>query len=275
MSTSPADHPHVQEENGIARVGLNRPERINALTFEAYRRLLEVFQSFHRRQDLGAVVLYGEGDRGFCSGGDVEDIIGTLVGAEPSELRRFTQLTCDVVEAIATCPIPVIASLHGVVCGAGAVLAAAADLRIATDDTRVAFLFPQVGLSGADMGATYLLPRLVGESHAKELLLLGEFVTAERAYSMGFVQQVVSRGNIANETLRWATQLAHGPRTGIQFTKRMLREEQSLSLHDAFQKEAEVQARCMTHPDFGEAFVARQEGRVPRFLGTVKGVGVP
>src|SRR5574341_1727098 len=171
----------VSAETGVATITLNRPERLNALTFQVYAELRDAFRSLGREPGVRAVVLTGAG-RGFCSGGDVEDIIGALFGRDAAGLLEFTRMTCDLVLAIRRCPRPVIAALNGTVAGAGAVIAAACDFRVAAESARIAFLFVRVGLSGADMGASWLLPRLVGVGAATQLLMTGDFLDARRAH---------------------------------------------------------------------------------------------
>ena len=253
------------EEDGVATITLNRPERINALTFESYAELRDTFQRFHREPSVRAVVLQGEGDKGFCSGGDVQDIIGQLFSRDMAGLLEFTRLTGDLVKAIRTTRPPVIAALHGVVCGAGAVIALACDVRFATPDARVAFLFPKVGLSGADMGAAYLLPRVVGLGRATELLLSGEFVNAERAESIGLINRIVQPADLRPTAHAFAKSIAEGPAFAHAMTKRMLDYESHVDFATAIEAEAQAQAICMEHKDFREAHDAWREKRKPKF----------
>lgn len=252
-------------DGGVGTITLNRPERINALTFESYAELRDTFYALSEESEVRAVVLRGEGPKGFCSGGDVEDIIGQLFARDMAGLLQFTRLTGDLIKAIRTTRPPVIAALHGVCCGAGAVMAAAADVRIAAEGTRIAFLFPKVGLSGADMGAAYLLPRLVGLGRATELLLTGEFVPAARAYEIGLFNRVVPEASLVAEATTFAKALADGPAFAHAMTKRMVEYESHVDFRTAIEAEAQAQAICMEHPDFREAHDAWKEKRAPRF----------
>lgn len=253
-------------DEGVARITLDRPDKINALTFEVYAELRDTFRALREGEpDVRAIVLAGEGPRGFCSGGDVKDIIGELFARDMRGLLEFTRMTGALVHAIRTCRPPVIAALHGVVCGAGAVIALACDVRIAAPDTRIAFLFPKVGLSGADMGAAYLLPRVVGLGRASELLLTGEFVGAERAERIGLVNRVVAADALREDVLAFARSLSNGPAFAHAMTKRMLDYEGHVDFATGIEAEAQAQAICMQHPDFREAYDAWVEKRPPRF----------
>lgn len=254
-----------EESDGVATITLDRPERINALTFEIYAELRDTFRRLGDEKQVRAVVLRGEGPRGFCSGGDVEDIIGELFSRDMRGLLEFTRMTGALVHAIRTARPPVIAALHGVVCGAGAVMSVACDVRIAAPDARIAFLFPKVGLSGADMGAAYLLPRIVGLGRATELLLTGEFVKAERAEQIGLFNRVVAADQLFEEAHAFAKQLADGPAFAHAMTKRMVEYEGHVDFGTAIEAEAQAQAICMQHPDFREAYDAWKEKRPPRF----------
>ncbi|MBZ0118973.1 MAG: enoyl-CoA hydratase family protein, partial [Sandaracinaceae bacterium] len=249
-------------DEGVARITLDRPDKINALTFEVYAELRDTFRALREGEpDVRAIVLAGEGPRGFCSGGDVKDIIGELFARDMRGLLEFTRMTGALVHAIRTCRPPVIAALHGVVCGAGAVIALACDVRIAAPDTRIAFLFPKVGLSGADMGAAYLLPRVVGLGRASELLLTGEFVGAERAERIGLVNRVVAADALREDVLAFARSLSNGPAFAHAMTKRMLDYEGHVDFATGIEAEAQAQAICMQHPDFREAYDAWVEKR--------------
>ncbi len=254
-----------EESDGVATITLDRPDKINALTFEIYGELRDAFRSLRDTTSVRAIVLRGAGDRGFCSGGDVKDIIGELFARDMPGLLEFTRMTGALIQAIRQSKPPVIAALHGVVCGAGAVIATACDVRIASEDARIAFLFPKVGLSGADMGAAYLLPRIVGLGRASELLLSGEFVDAARAERIGLVNRVVPNGKAYDEALAFAKNLAKGPAFAHTVTKRMLEHEMHLDFAAAIEAEAQAQAICMQHPDFREAYDAWVEKRAPRF----------
>ncbi|HVL87438.1 MAG TPA: enoyl-CoA hydratase family protein [Candidatus Thermoplasmatota archaeon] len=252
------------EQDGIATFTLSRPERLNALTFEIYEGLRDNFAALAERPDLGAVVLTGEG-RGFCSGGDVEDIIGRLLARSPEELHDFTRLTCDVVANMRACPQPIVAALNGTVAGAGAALAVASDFRLATPNARIAFLFVKAGLSAADMGACHRLPRLVGLGRATELLLLGDFVSPEEAQRIGLYHRVVAAERLQEEARALAHRLAEGPRQGLAISKRTLDEQASATLAEALAWDAKVQAQCMLSPDFREAYEAFRQKRPPRY----------
>ena len=248
----------------VATLTLNRPERLNALTFEVYAELRDTFRALDTEPGVRAVLLTGAG-RGFCSGGDVEDIIGALFGRGPKELLEFTRMTCDLVLAIRHCRSPVIAALNGTVAGAGAVIAAACDFRIAAESARIAFLFVRVGLSGADMGASWLLPRLVGLGHATELLMTGEFIDAERAREIGLYHRVVPQAALAVEAKALAEKLARGPADALAVTKRALELEAAMTLEAALDHEANVQAKLMEHPNYREAYEAFRAKREPSF----------
>jgi enoyl-CoA hydratase/carnithine racemase len=257
-------HFHYEERDGVATVRLDRPERLNALTFDSYAELRDVFPALGARDSVRCVVVTGTG-RAFCSGGDVKDIIGRLFGVSDAELLRFTRMTCDLIENMRRLEKPVIASLNGTTCGAGAVIAAAADVRLAAESAKIAFLFTKVGLSGADMGAAWLLPRIVGLGHASELLMGGEFVDARRAEAIGLYNRVVPDEELPALTAEWARRLANGPAYGLAVTKRMLNAEASLDLGAAMQAEGWIQAECMKHADYREAYEAFVEKRKPDF----------
>ncbi len=264
MTLSPKTF-RYEVDGGVATITLDRPERINALTFDIYGELRDTFIALHDEREVRAVVLRGEGPRGFCSGGDVEDIIGALFERDMRGLLEFTRMTGALVHAIRTTRPPVVAALHNVVCGAGAVIALACDIRIGSPSTRIAYLFPKVGLSGADMGAAYLLPRIVGLGRATELLLSGDFVDAERAERMGLLNQIVDEEDLRGEALAYAKRLADGPAFAHAMTKKMLEYEGNLDFTAAIEAEAQAQAICMQHPDFREAYEAWKEKRAPRF----------
>ena len=211
--------------------------------------------------------------RAFCSGGDVKDIIGKLMGVSDAELFAFTRMTCELIENIHTLEKPVIAALNGTVCGAGAVIATACDVRIAAESAKIAFLFTQVGLSGADMGAAWLLPRIVGLGHATELLLGGEFIDAQRAREIGLYNHVVPDDELMGLATERARTLASGPSMGLAITKRMLRQEAALAFEPAMQLEGWIQAECMKHPDYDEAYRAFVEKRPKDFVQNWPGHG--
>ena len=255
----------VLDDNGVATVTLNRPHRINSLTFEVYRELRDFFVKLHDLPAVRAVVLRGEGQKGFCSGGDQDDIIAELFNRDMQGLLEFTRMTGALVHAIRTTRPPVVAAVHGVCCGAGAVIAAAADLRFATPDARFAFLFPQVGLSGADMGAAYLLPRIVGVGRATEILLTGRWVKAPEAETIGLVNRVIAPEQLRKEAHELATNLALGPAFALSMTKKMIEYEGHCDFTTAIEAEAQAQAICMQHPDFREAHDAWKAKRKPKF----------
>jgi enoyl-CoA hydratase/carnithine racemase len=248
----------------VATLTLNRPERLNALTFEVYAELRDTFAALDTEPGVRAIVLTGSG-RGFCSGGDVEDIIGALFGRDAKGLHEFTRMTCDVVRNMRRCRRPIVAALNGTVAGAGAVLAAASDFRIASETAKIAFLFVKVGLSGADMGVSWLLPRLVGSGHAAELLMTGEFITAARALEIGLYHRVVPVERTVPEATAFAAKLAQGPGEGLAVSKAALDLEAAMTLEQALDHEARVQAELMVHPDYREAYEAFREKRAPRF----------
>jgi enoyl-CoA hydratase/carnithine racemase len=254
----------VDPATAIATLTLNRPERLNALTFEVYAELREAFARLDSEPGVRAVVLTGAG-RAFCSGGDVEDIIGVLLSRDGRGLREFTRMTCDLILNIRRCRRPVIAALNGTVAGAGAVIASACDFRIAAESAKIAFLFVRVGLSGADMGASWLLPRLVGLGRATELLATGEFIDARRAEAIGLYHRVVPQDRVLAEATALAEKLARGPSEALAVTKRALDDEACMDLARALEVEAEVQAGLMEHADFREAYDAFRAKREPKF----------
>lgn len=264
-STKPQANGFLYDEQGaIALIKFNRPERLNSLTFEIYRELTDTFAALELRQEIRVVIITGSG-RGFCSGGDVEDIIGELFSRDITGLLEFTRMTCDLIKNIRLLNKPVIASLNGTVAGAGAVIALAADLRIAAESAKIAFLFTKVGLAGADMGAAFLLPRVVGLSRATEMLYTGDFITAREALDFGLYNRVVTGDELEIETMKLAERLAAGPGFGLAMTKAALNRELHMSLEQALEAEAEAQAICMLNPDFKEAYQAFVEKRSPNF----------
>ena len=248
----------------MATLTLNRPERLNALTFGIYDELRRAFYELHEEEDVRAVILTGSG-RAFCSGGDVEDIIGVLFERDFRGLLEFTRMTCDLVLAIRRCRKPVIGALNGMVAGAGAVIATACDLRVAAESAKIAFLFTRVGLSGADMGAAWLLPRIVGLAKATELLMTGDFVTAAEAHRIGLYNRVVPDGTALAEASKVAEKLSRGPSFALEITKDALNREASMDLEGALEAEAQIQAALMLHPDFRESYDAFVAKRSPEF----------
>jgi enoyl-CoA hydratase/carnithine racemase len=248
----------------VATLTLDRPDRLNALTFEVYAELRDTFRALDTEPGVRAVVITGTG-RAFCSGGDVEDIIGALFARDAAGLLEFTRLTGDLILAIRQCRRPVVAALNGTVAGAGAVIAAASDIRIAAESAKIAFLFARVGLAGADMGAAWLLPRIVGMAHASELLLLGDFISAERAAAIGLYNRVVPGDRLMTEATEVAARLARGPSAALGVTKQALNEEAAMDLVSAIEWEAQAQAACMQDPNFREAYEAFRAKRDPKF----------
>ena len=251
-------------EDGIATVRLNNPEKLNALTFKTYEELERLTRESAGDPSVKVLVLTGNG-RGFCSGGSVDDIIGKLVEMKGDALYRFTRMTCDVVRNMRALKKPIIAAINGIAAGAGAMLALASDFRIASERARFAFLFIKVGLSGADMGALYLLPRIVGETKAVELLFLGESIDAQEAYRIGLVNRVVPHENLMDETYALARRLKERPLYALGVTKELLNREAHLDLEQALELEARAQAQCMEMPDFQEGYRAFVEKRAPIF----------
>jgi enoyl-CoA hydratase/carnithine racemase len=254
-------------DDGVATVTFQRPDRLNALTFDVYADLRDLLHELPHRGDVHAMVITGSG-RGFCSGGDVSAIIGELQGKSARELLEFTRMTGAVVQGLRECPVPVIASVNGVAAGAGAVIALACDFRLLARSATFAFLFTKVGLSGGDMGSAYLLPRLVGLAAATELLVLGETVDAERARSLGLANEVVDDDRLAAAANDLARRLADGPRLAYATTKLLLTRELDMSLGSALELEAAVQALLMTSHDYAEFYEAFTQRRAPRWSGT-------
>jgi enoyl-CoA hydratase/carnithine racemase len=250
--------------DGVAWVTLNRPERLNALTFEVYRELTDTFAALRTEDAVRVVVITGAG-RAFCSGGDVRDIIGDLQGRDIGAMLDFTRMTCELIRNMRALPKPIIASLNGTTAGAGAVLALASDLRVASTEAQISFLFVRVGLSGADMGAAYLLPRYVGLAKATEMLYTGDFISAEEAERIGLYNRVVPADTLEAETRSLSERLARGPAFALAMTKEMLNRELDVSLETALEWEAQAQALCLQHPDFREAYEAFLEKREPVF----------
>ncbi len=254
----------LDAKTSVATITLNRPERLNALTFEVYKDLRDTFQRLDTEPGVRAIVVTGAG-RAFCSGGDVEDIIGALLGRDLTALQEFTRLTCDLILAMRRCRRPIVGALNGTVAGAGAVIAAACDIRVAAESAKIAFLFAKVGLSGADMGAAWLLPRIVGYGHATEMLLTGDFVDAKRAYEIGLYNRVVPQTQVLPEARTIAEKLARGPSAALGVTKQALEAEAALDFGAALVYEAEVQAQLMRGPNFREAHEAFRAKRDPKF----------
>ena len=254
----------IDPETSVARITLNRPERLNALTFEVYDELRNTFRGLDTEPEVRAIVITGAG-RAFCTGGDVEDIIGALFERDFEGLLEFTRMTCDLILAIRRCRQPVIAALNGTVAGAGAVIATACDVRIAAESARIAYLFTRVGLSGADMGAAWLLPRIVGMGRAAELLMSGAFIDAAEAHRIGLYNRVVPDGDAVVAATEFAEELARGPSFALQVTKDALDGEAHMGLAEALEAEARAQAVCMMNRNFREAYEAFVAKRRPSF----------
>ncbi|GHC55132.1 enoyl-CoA hydratase family protein [Streptomyces collinus] len=260
------EHLRVDIADGVATVTLARPEKLNALTFGAYADLRDLLAELSRERSVRALVLAGEG-RGFCSGGDVDEIIGATLGMDTAQLLDFNRMTGQVVRAIRECPFPVIASLHGVAAGAGAVLALAADFRVADPTARFAFLFTRVGLSGGDMGAAYLLPRVVGLGHATRLLMLGDPVRAIEAERIGLISELTEEGAADEAAHQLAHRLAEGPALAYAQTKALLTSELDMPLAASIELDASTQALLMTGEDYAEFHAAFTEKRPPKWSG--------
>ena len=250
------------EDAGIATITMDRPDRLNALTFEVYAQMRDLFLALRDRSEVRAVIITGEG-RGFCSGGDVDAIIGELLKRGMPELLAFTRMTGALIANIRALPKPVIAAINGVAAGAGAVIALAADFRIAVPHASLAFLFTKVGLAGADMGAAYLLPRVVGLARATELLMLGDRIPADEALRIGLVNRIVGPEELLNEARALAGRLMSGPSFAIGMTKTLLNQELDADFAAAIEAEAQGQAICMQTPAFREAYDAFQRRQRP------------
>jgi len=251
-------------EDGVATITLNRPERKNPLTFESYDELRDTFRALKGARQVKVVVLRGAGGN-FCSGGDVHEIIGPLTRMDCDGLLKFTRMTGDLVRAMRCCPQPIIAAVEGVCAGAGAILAMASDIRFGQPGCKTAFLFSRVGLSGADMGACAILPRLIGHGRAAELLFTGRSMTSEEGAAWGFYNRVVE--DVMAEAYALAEELAKGPTIAHAVTKRQLDAEWHVSIEDAIEMEARAQARCMDTNDFRRAYEAFSNKQKPIFQG--------
>ena len=260
------EHFRFSVSDGIGTVTLDRPGKLNALTFEAYADLRDLLAELPHRGDTRVLVIRGNG-RAFCSGGDVNEIIGATLAMSPDELLAFTRMSGEVIREMRDCPVPVIAAVHGMAAGAGAVIALAADFRVCTPAARFAFLFTKVGLSGGDMGAAYLLPRLVGLGHATRLLMLGDTVNAEEAERIGLVSLLAGKDTFDDEVSALAGRLASGPVQAFAQTKALLTREQDMSLSAAIELEAMTQALLMKGEDYAEFHAAFNAGRPPQWTG--------
>ncbi len=261
VATARPNHFLLRVEDGIAIVALDRPERKNPLTFDSYAELRDWFRDLHYSDEIKAVVFNSNGGN-FSSGGDVHDIIGPLTKMSMKELLRFTRMTGDLVKAMVNCGKPVIAAVDGICVGAGAIVAMASDLRIGTPGAKTAFLFTRVGLAGCDMGACAILPRIIGQGRAAELLYTGRSMSAEEGERWGFFNRLVAAEALEREAVEMAARIAAGPNFAHMMTKTMLAQEWSMSIEQAIEAEAQAQAICMQTGDFVrayEAFVAKQK----------------
>ncbi len=261
MTLPPTRHFRSEIADRIARISLDRPDRKNPFTFDSYAEMRDWFRALAYEDEVGAVVILPQGGN-FSSGGDVHDIIGPLTRMSMKELLAFTRMTGDLVKAMISCGKPVIAAVDGVAAGAGAILAMASDLRLGTPEAKVAFLFNRVGLAGCDMGACAILPRIIGQGRAAELLYTGRSMNAEEGAAWGFFNRVVAAEVLESDALALATRIADGPGFANQMTKTMLAQEWSMGLEQAIEAEAQAQAICMQGNDFRrayEAFVAKEK----------------
>jgi enoyl-CoA hydratase/carnithine racemase len=260
------EHFDLDISDGVATVRLSRPDKLNALTFDTYADLRDLLGELPHRGDVRVLVVTGSG-RGFCSGGDVDEIIGELQKMGAAELLEFTRMTGAVTKALRECPLPVIAAVNGVAAGAGSVIALASDFRLLSRSASFAFLFTRVGLAGADMGSAYLLPRLVGLGRATELLMLGDRIDAPRAEAIGLATDVVDDARLPEVTANLARRLADGPALAYSTTKVLLTRELDMDLGSAIELEAVTQALLMKSQDHGEFYAAWRDGRRPRWTG--------
>jgi enoyl-CoA hydratase/carnithine racemase len=255
---------HVQDKVGV--VTLNRPERKNPLTFESYAELRDLFRTLAQADDVRAIVMHGAGDN-FCSGGDVHEIIGPLTKMSMPDLLTFTRMTGDLVKAMRACPQPIVSAIDGVCAGAGAIIAMASDLRIGTARSKVAFLFSRVGLAGCDMGACSILPRIIGQGRASELLFTGRSMSGDEALAWGFYNRIARADDLTPQAIGWAAEIAAGPTFGHAMTKRMLHQEWAMGVDEAIESEAQAQAICMMTQDFHRAYQAFAAKTKPVFEG--------
>ena len=261
-----AAHFRFETEAGVATLTLNRPERKNPLTFDSYAELRDLFRALAYADDVKAVVITGAGEN-FCSGGDVHDIIGPLTELDMPGLLAFTRMTGDLVKAMRACPQPIIAAIDGICAGAGAILALSSDLRLGTARSKTAFLFTRVGLAGCDMGACALLPRLVGQGRASELLYSGRSLGGEEAERWGFFNRLCAPDELLAQALAFASDLASGPTFAHGMTKKMLQQEWNMGVDEAIEAEAQAQAICMMTNDFHRAYHAFVAKQKPAFEG--------
>ena len=253
-------------QDRVGTITLNRPERKNPLTFASYAELRDLFQRLKYADDVKAIVVHGAGDN-FCSGGDVHEIIGPLIGLKAPELLMFTRMTGDLVKAMRHCPQPIVASIDGVCAGAGAIISMASDLRLGTARSKTAFLFNRVGLAGCDMGACNMLPRIVGQGRASELLFTGRALGGDEALQWGYFNRVCAPDAVLDDAWAMARELAHGPTFANGITKTMLHQEWTMGIDEAIEAEAQAQALCMLTEDFGRAYRAFAAKQKPVFEG--------
>lgn len=266
MAHYQAEHFAYSFEAGVATLTLNRPERKNPLTFDSYAELRDLFRTLNSATDVKTVVITGSGGN-FCSGGDVHEIIGPLTKMTMPELLEFTRMTGDLVKAMRLCPQPIIAAIDGICAGAGAMMALAADMRLGTAQAKTAFLFTRVGLAGADMGACALLPRLIGQGRASELLFTGRSMSAQEGLAWGFFNALHEPQDVLAQAQKLATELAEGPTFAHGMTKTMLHQEWAMTLDQAIEAEAQAQAICMQTQDFTRAYKAFSARQKPVFQG--------
>ncbi len=266
MAGYQAQHFAWQVSERVATITLNRPERKNPLTFESYAELRDLFHQLKWADDVRAVVLTGEGGN-FCSGGDVHEIIGPLIALKAPELLMFTRMTGELVKMMRACPQPIVAAIDGVCAGAGAILSMASDMRLGTARSKTAFLFNRVGLAGCDMGACAMLPRIIGQGRASELLYTGRAMGGEEAERWGYFNRLCAPEDLLGQAQALATELAGGPSFANGITKTMLHQEWAMTIEQAIEAEAQAQAICMLTEDFGRAYRAFVAKQKPRFEG--------
>jgi enoyl-CoA hydratase/carnithine racemase len=270
MTIAPRSFRYALSDSGVATITLSRPETLNSLTFLVYEELRETFAALDTEAGVRAIMITGEG-RAFCSGGDQHAIIADLMKRDMRGMLDFTRITGALIRNMRACRRPIVAAVNGTAVGAGSVIAIASDFRIASVKAKFGFIFPRVGLCGADMGAAYLLPRLIGLARAQELLFFGDIVTAEEALALGLVNRVVAEDTCVSMAMQWAERLANGPTFAHAMTKQMLEAEAVMSLDQAIEAEAQAQAICMMHPDFRTA----HEGWTQKEAFTFQGAKAP
>jgi enoyl-CoA hydratase/carnithine racemase len=252
--------------DSVATIRLSRPERLNALTFTVYRELTDCFFDLRSRDDVASVVITGEG-KGFCAGGDVNEIIGVLLEKDMADVLAFTRMTGELIQNMRELEKPIVSGVNGMAAGAGAVIALASDFRVFAEEASIAFLFVKVGLTGADMGAGFLLPRVVGTARATEALMLGDSIGSERALEWGLANKVVPKAEVLSETTALAQRLADGPGLALRMTKRMINAEWTMDLASAIEAEAQAQALMLMGEDHREFYEAWTGKRKPTFKG--------